>query len=157
MSLVQLMLRLNSWFTSAAAFSSLTSGWKSWKKIVQGNFETICISGRDDLFHRVQFVWHQTMSAVSQLEQWSAACVGMNMDIWENPDIIPRIAPSRGYPDTHLIHVPWAQISVQPKLHLDWFSHFCRLIHVTDTQADTNTHRPYYITTCIRTGCINVT
>jgi len=37
-----------------------------------------------------------------------------------------KIAPSHGDVDPHLIMVPWAHPSPQPKLHLDRFSRFCR-------------------------------
>jgi len=43
---------------------------------------------------------------------------------WDAPFPL-KIAPAHGGSGPHLIHVPWAHPSPQPKRHLDLLSHFC--------------------------------
>jgi len=52
-------------------------------------------------------------------------------------------APSYGEIWTTSNTIPWAHCSPHPKRHLDWFSHFARLLIITDRQraGQTTSHR----------------
>jgi len=48
-------------------------------------------------------------------------CFTMLFNLADTPKV--PLPVRRLYP--HEIHVPWSHLTQQPKLHLDWFSHFC--------------------------------
>ena len=60
--------------------------------------------------------------------------------LYNGPRLPFNISPSHGGSGPHLIHVPRAHLSPQPKWHLDRFSHFCRA-HQCDRQTESQTDR----------------
>jgi len=55
--------------------------------------------------------------------------------LYNGPPLPLKIAPSRGYMDSHLIHGSLGLPSPQPKRHVDRFNRFCRA-HCFDRPTD---------------------